>query len=153
MQVELQNPCREGKKLLVLDIDYTLFDHRSTAENPLQLMRPCIVPSCYYFIYLSFVIMVVIAVCKCKCCVFLFSADLHEFLTAVYSEYDIMIWSATRYDHLLSLTNFFYVLNNRFAILDIVKNCCHMWLMQLQPQSWSNVANAAPVAAAEHQSS
>ncbi|KAF9626354.1 hypothetical protein IFM89_032408 [Coptis chinensis] len=30
----------EGKKLLVLDIDYTLFDHRSTAKNPLELMRP-----------------------------------------------------------------------------------------------------------------
>lgn len=41
LQIELQNPCRQGKKLLVLDIDYTLFDHRSTAENPLQLMRPC----------------------------------------------------------------------------------------------------------------
>lgn len=24
---------REGKKLLVLDIDYTLFDHRSAAET------------------------------------------------------------------------------------------------------------------------
>ncbi|XP_027347160.1 ubiquitin-like domain-containing CTD phosphatase [Abrus precatorius] len=60
-KVQLQNPCRKGKKLLVLDIDYTLFDHRSTAENPLQLMRPY----------------------------------LHEFLTSVYAEYDIMIWSAT----------------------------------------------------------
>ncbi|KAL5562861.1 hypothetical protein UlMin_032608 [Ulmus minor] len=60
-KIELRNPCREGKKLLVLDIDYTLFDHRSTAENPLQLMRPY----------------------------------LHEFLTAAYAEYDIMIWSAT----------------------------------------------------------
>ncbi|KAJ4833061.1 hypothetical protein Tsubulata_001033 [Turnera subulata] len=60
-KIELRNPCREGKKLLVLDIDYTLFDHRSTAENPLELMRPY----------------------------------LHEFLTAVYAEYDIMIWSAT----------------------------------------------------------
>uniref|UniRef100_A0A2P2M7K8 Uncharacterized protein MANES_07G021300 n=1 Tax=Rhizophora mucronata TaxID=61149 RepID=A0A2P2M7K8_RHIMU len=60
-QIDLRNPCREGKKLLVLDIDYTLFDHRSTAENPLELMRPY----------------------------------LHEFLTAVYAEYDIMIWSAT----------------------------------------------------------
>ncbi|KAK7839693.1 ubiquitin-like domain-containing ctd phosphatase [Quercus suber] len=59
--IELKNPCREGKKLLVLDIDYTLFDHRSTAENPLELMRPY----------------------------------LHEFLTAAYAEYDIMIWSAT----------------------------------------------------------
>ncbi|XP_065870569.1 ubiquitin-like domain-containing CTD phosphatase [Euphorbia lathyris] len=60
-KIELRNPCREGKKLLVLDIDYTLFDHRSTAENPLELMRPY----------------------------------LHEFLTAAYAEYDIMIWSAT----------------------------------------------------------
>ncbi|TQD84499.1 hypothetical protein C1H46_029934 [Malus baccata] len=59
-KIELRNPCRQGKKLLVLDIDYTLFDHRSTAENPLQLMRPF----------------------------------LHEFLTAAYAEYDIMIWSA-----------------------------------------------------------
>ncbi|KAF9690251.1 hypothetical protein SADUNF_Sadunf01G0176200 [Salix dunnii] len=39
-KIELKNPCRPGKKLLVLDIDYTLFDHRSTAENPLELMRP-----------------------------------------------------------------------------------------------------------------
>lgn len=27
------NPPRDGKKLLVLDIDYTLFDHRSSAET------------------------------------------------------------------------------------------------------------------------
>ncbi|KAJ8429199.1 hypothetical protein Cgig2_032939 [Carnegiea gigantea] len=60
-KIEVRNPCREGKKLLVLDIDYTLFDHRSPAENPLELMRPY----------------------------------LHEFLTAAYAEYDIMIWSAT----------------------------------------------------------
>ncbi|KAK3028234.1 hypothetical protein RJ639_037568 [Escallonia herrerae] len=60
-KIELRNPCRKGKKLLVLDIDYTLFDHRSPAEHPLQLMRPY----------------------------------LHEFLTAVYAEYDIIIWSAT----------------------------------------------------------
>lgn len=32
-QVDELNPGREGKKLLVLDIDYTLFDHRSTAET------------------------------------------------------------------------------------------------------------------------
>ena len=38
--VEPLNPPRDGKKLLVLDIDYTLFDHRSTAERPEELMRP-----------------------------------------------------------------------------------------------------------------
>ncbi|KAJ8529780.1 hypothetical protein K7X08_036615 [Anisodus acutangulus] len=60
-KIVLRSPCREGKKLLVLDIDYTLFDHRSIAENPLELVRPY----------------------------------LHEFLTAAYAEYDIIIWSAT----------------------------------------------------------
>lgn len=27
------NPPRENKRLLVLDIDYTLYDHRSTAQT------------------------------------------------------------------------------------------------------------------------
>lgn len=31
---------RPNKKLLVLDIDYTLFDHRSTAQTAAELMRP-----------------------------------------------------------------------------------------------------------------
>lgn len=34
------NQPRPGKKLLVLDIDYTLFDHRSTAQTGAELMRP-----------------------------------------------------------------------------------------------------------------
>ncbi|KAG5248474.1 ubiquitin domain-containing CTD phosphatase [Salix suchowensis] len=56
-EIEVKNPCRPGKKLLVLDIDYKLFDHPSTAETPPELMRPY----------------------------------LHDFFTAVYAEYDIMI--------------------------------------------------------------
>lgn len=32
-QVKELNPPRPDKKLLVLDIDYTLFDHRSVAES------------------------------------------------------------------------------------------------------------------------
>ncbi|XP_048459892.1 ubiquitin-like domain-containing CTD phosphatase 1 [Rhincodon typus] len=39
-KVEVLNQPREGKKLLVLDVDYTLFDHRSCAESGLELMRP-----------------------------------------------------------------------------------------------------------------
>ena len=39
-KVEVLNPPREGKKLLVLDGDYTLFDHRSCAETGVELMRP-----------------------------------------------------------------------------------------------------------------
>ena len=54
LQIELRNPCRKGKKLLVLDIDYTLFDHRSTAENPLQLMRPCNFCPFFVFCFLFF---------------------------------------------------------------------------------------------------
>ncbi|XP_023323187.1 ubiquitin-like domain-containing CTD phosphatase 1 [Eurytemora carolleeae] len=39
-EVKVLNPSRENKKLLVLDIDYTLFDHRSVAETGWELMRP-----------------------------------------------------------------------------------------------------------------
>ncbi|KAF2893200.1 hypothetical protein ILUMI_12972 [Ignelater luminosus] len=39
-EIKILNQPREGKKLLVLDIDYTLFDHRSVAETGLELMRP-----------------------------------------------------------------------------------------------------------------
>ncbi|RUS83294.1 hypothetical protein EGW08_008916, partial [Elysia chlorotica] len=39
-KINTLNECRPGKKLLVLDIDYTLFDHRSTAEQANELMRP-----------------------------------------------------------------------------------------------------------------
>lgn len=60
-KVKILNQPRPNKKLLVLDIDYTLFDHRSTAQTAAELMRPY----------------------------------LHEFLTAAYEQYDIVIWSAT----------------------------------------------------------
>ncbi|XP_005094856.1 ubiquitin-like domain-containing CTD phosphatase 1 [Aplysia californica] len=39
-KINTLNESRPGKKLLVLDIDYTLFDHRSTAEQANELMRP-----------------------------------------------------------------------------------------------------------------
>lgn len=39
-KINVLNEPREGKKLLVLDIDYTLFDHRSVAETANELMRP-----------------------------------------------------------------------------------------------------------------
>ena len=39
-EITILNPPRPGSKLLVLDIDYTLFDHRSPAERASQLMRP-----------------------------------------------------------------------------------------------------------------
>ncbi|GLG98967.1 hypothetical protein R5R35_007443 [Gryllus longicercus] len=38
--INIFNEPRPGKKLLVLDIDYTLFDHRSVAETGYELMRP-----------------------------------------------------------------------------------------------------------------
>lgn len=48
---ELNSP-REGKKLLVLDIDYTLFDNGSVAETGAELMRPFLhefLTSCYLY--------------------------------------------------------------------------------------------------------
>uniref|UniRef100_A0A3B3D902 Ubiquitin-like domain-containing CTD phosphatase 1 n=1 Tax=Oryzias melastigma TaxID=30732 RepID=A0A3B3D902_ORYME len=39
-KVEELNPPRKGKNLLVLDVDYTLFDHKSCAETGQELMRP-----------------------------------------------------------------------------------------------------------------
>lgn len=39
-KVEELNPPRQGKHLLVLDVDYTLFDHKSCAETGQELMRP-----------------------------------------------------------------------------------------------------------------
>lgn len=38
------HPPRPGSKLLVLDIDYTLFDHRTTAASPQELARPYLHP-------------------------------------------------------------------------------------------------------------
>lgn len=40
IKIDIINEPRKGKKLLVLDIDYTLFDHRSVAESANELMRP-----------------------------------------------------------------------------------------------------------------
>ena len=39
-KIKMLNEPRPAKKLLVLDIDYTLFDHRSTAQTAAELMRP-----------------------------------------------------------------------------------------------------------------
>ena len=39
-EVKTLNDLRENKKLLVLDIDYTLFDHKTPAETGAELMRP-----------------------------------------------------------------------------------------------------------------
>ena len=39
VDVEILNPPRPGKKLMVTDIDYTIFDLGSAAEQPMQLAR------------------------------------------------------------------------------------------------------------------
>lgn len=40
VKVNILNPPRPGKKLLVVDIDYTIFDLGSSAERPEELARP-----------------------------------------------------------------------------------------------------------------
>jgi len=62
--VNLMNPLREGKSLLVLDLDYTILDTKPLTSGtlpPSMCARP----------------------------------HLHEFLEAVYLNYDICIWSQT----------------------------------------------------------
>lgn len=39
-EIKQINPPRANKRLLVLDVDYTIYDHRSTAEKITDLMRP-----------------------------------------------------------------------------------------------------------------
>jgi ubiquitin-like domain-containing CTD phosphatase 1 len=39
VDVEILNPPRAGKKLMVTDIDYTIFDLGSAAEQPMELAR------------------------------------------------------------------------------------------------------------------
>ena len=39
-EVKVLNPPRLGKKCVVLDIDYTIFDLGSSAERPEELARP-----------------------------------------------------------------------------------------------------------------
>lgn len=68
LDINLINSPREGKKLLVLDLDYTLFDMKSKADNFEQLKRPLT----------------------------------DEFLTAMYQDFDLVIWSQTSWKWLVS---------------------------------------------------
>ena len=65
IKIQILHPLR-GKKLLVLDLDYTLFDCKSPASHISLLARP----------------------------------GLHEFLTAMYQEYELVIWSQTSWRYL-----------------------------------------------------
>jgi ubiquitin-like domain-containing CTD phosphatase 1 len=71
VKIEIMNPPRPGKKLLVLDIDYTLFDHRSVAEHPHQLMRP------YLHDFLTSAYEDYDIVIWCKSCICYFLEDNH----------------------------------------------------------------------------
>lgn len=57
----LINPLRAGKKLLVLDLDYTLFDMKTKSDDWRLLRRP----------------------------------GTHRFLTAMYAQFDLVVWSQT----------------------------------------------------------
>ena len=69
--------ARPGKKLLVLDVDYTLFDHRTPAEHALQLRRPYLLEFLVRDVQLRF------------------WTGLTFLQASAYVQYDIIIWSAT----------------------------------------------------------
>ncbi|KAJ2723254.1 hypothetical protein GGI07_002756 [Coemansia sp. Benny D115] len=62
-EVRIMNQPRAGKKLVVLDLDYTLFDCKNVSGNVADMVRP----------------------------------GLHEFLSAIYPHYDLIVWSQTRW--------------------------------------------------------
>lgn len=52
VELKILNPPRPGKKLLVVDIDYTIFDLGSSAERAEELARPYLhtfLTACYEF--------------------------------------------------------------------------------------------------------
>jgi ubiquitin-like domain-containing CTD phosphatase 1 len=81
--VQIINLPRKGKKLLVLDLDYTLFDMKSAASSWAELLRPYA----------------------------------HEFLAAMYQEFDIVIWSQTSWKWLeIKLTELGLLTNPNYKI-------------------------------------
>ncbi|KAJ2078378.1 hypothetical protein H4R24_004511, partial [Coemansia sp. RSA 988] len=62
-EVRIMSPPRPGRKLVVLDLDYTLFDCKNMSGNVVEMARP----------------------------------GLHEFLSAVYPYYDLIVWSQTKW--------------------------------------------------------
>eukprot|EP00743_Colponemidia_sp_Colp-15_P008983 GILK01009802.1.p1 GENE.GILK01009802.1~~GILK01009802.1.p1 ORF type:complete len:340 (-),score=49.87 GILK01009802.1:170-1189(-) len=86
-EVRIINPPREGKKLLVLDLDYTLFDHKGTAERAEELKRPF----------------------------------LDQFLTAAYENFDIVIWSQTKWTWLeMKITELGMLTNPNYRIMFVL---------------------------------
>ncbi|KAJ2808957.1 hypothetical protein H4R20_000506 [Coemansia guatemalensis] len=62
-EVRIMSPPRPGRKLVVLDLDYTLFDCKNMSGNVVEMARP----------------------------------GLHEFLSAIYPYYDLIVWSQTKW--------------------------------------------------------
>lgn len=75
LKVKVMHPFRSGRKCLVLDIDYTIYDCRGAAERVADLGRP----------------------------------GLHEFMTAAYQHYDIVMWSQTNWRYLEAKLTELYV--------------------------------------------
>jgi ubiquitin-like domain-containing CTD phosphatase 1 len=86
VQIHVINPPRPGKKLCVLDIDYTIFDckdARTSSHNIDVHIRP----------------------------------HVHEFLTAIYKDYDICFWSQTHWRWLeMKLTECNILTNSAYSI-------------------------------------
>lgn len=93
VRVKPLNPVRKDKKLLILDLDYTLFDCKSSANSIHELIRP----------------------------------GMHEFLSEVYKQYDICIWSQTAWKFLKMKITELGILNNENYKITFVMDITSMF--------------------------
>ncbi|KAJ2901057.1 hypothetical protein IWW38_000022 [Coemansia aciculifera] len=75
-ELRVLNAPRVGRKLVVLDLDYTLLDCKNMSTNVAEMARP----------------------------------GLHEFLSAIYPYYDLIVWSQTRW----------YVVESKITLLGML---------------------------------
>ncbi|CAH7689277.1 HAD-like domain-containing protein [Phakopsora pachyrhizi] len=91
LEINIMNPPRQGKKLLVLDLDYTLMDSKAYSDYSVHALGQQKKKRKNSSLFLSF------SFSKKRLDQAFIESDLHEFLTALWPYYDFCIWSATNW--------------------------------------------------------